>query len=183
MSKPGKSQTWWAKGIGANYMQSSSSTESAKPSVKRSKKEEVEYCVSYLTAKRSGDKKKMQEWRTKYDEPVTYNVLSQPVRHVLNKYFFDVTSNPSRSELKQLWYDLQLIDASVPRAKLVKWFQNKRQYMKRQYGRGETTVTNARANTSSDSEQDSTVKKREQFYRKDEDADASFSDSSSDASD
>lgn len=67
----------------------------------------------------------------------SYNVLSQPVRHELNKYFYDVNSNPSKAQRKQLWFELQMIDPAspLPLSKIVRWFQNKRAYVKRQYGR------------------------------------------------
>lgn len=108
--------------------------EEVRSAIKRSKQDEVEYILSYIEAQRGPSRKRMNEWRKKYEEPATYNVLPQPVRHELNKFFFDVTPNPSRAQRKQLWYDLQLLDPTVPMKKIVKWFQNKRQYMKKQYG-------------------------------------------------
>ena len=79
----------------------------------------------------------MQEWMKKYDSSPKYKVLPREVRHELDKYFFDVRTNPSRSELKQLYWDLLKIDSSghVTHDKIVRWFQNKRQYMRRRYGR------------------------------------------------
>jgi len=80
------------------------------------------------------DPKALRQWKKQHRLPA-YKVLSQPVRHELNKFFFDVSANPSKAERRQLWYDLQLIDPTVSMSKIVRWFQNKRQYMKKQYGR------------------------------------------------
>lgn len=82
----------------------------------------------------ANDAESLSEWKKRNNEPA-YDVLSQPVRHELNKFFYDVCQNPSKAERKQLWYDLQLIDPLVRLSKIVRWFQNKRQYIKRQYGR------------------------------------------------
>lgn len=70
----------------------------------------------------------------------TYNVLSQRVRHELNKYFFDVTDSPSRAERKKLLSTLWLIDYTVTMAKLVKYFQNKRHYVKNRASDQSTSV-------------------------------------------
>ena len=92
--------------------------------------------MSFLTARQKGPEA-MQEWMEKYDSSPKYKVLPREVRHELDKYFFDVRTNPSRSELKQLYWDLLKIDSSghVTHDKIVRWFQNKRQYMRRRYGR------------------------------------------------
>jgi hypothetical protein len=76
----------------------------------------------------------------------TNEVLSQPVRHELNKFFFDVTSTPTKAQRKQLWYELQMIDPSVVlrMSKITRWFQNKRQYMKKHYGQESSTVAQRR---------------------------------------
>lgn len=97
-----------------------------------SKIEDMAYWLGRLTVEQ--DTKALRQWKKQHDLPA-YNVLSQPVRHELNKFFFDVRANPSKAERKQLWYDLQLIDPTVSMSKIVRWFQNKRQYMKKQYGR------------------------------------------------
>jgi hypothetical protein len=60
-----------------------------------------------------------------------YDVLPQPIRHELNKYFFDVNSAPDKKQRKKLLHELWLIDPSLTYVKLVKWFQNKRNYCKR----------------------------------------------------
>ena len=152
--------------------------EEVRSAIKRfgSKQEEIEYMMSYLAAERAPDGKNMDEWRKKYEEPATYNVLSQPVRHELNKFFFDVTPNPSRAQRRQLWYDLHLLDTTVPMKKIVKWFQNKRQYMKKQYGQeissadsadecNESSAASAIASASSSRRRFSTS---QMFYRKGE---------------
>ncbi|MDR3571223.1 MAG: hypothetical protein P4L81_03420 [Candidatus Pacebacteria bacterium] len=67
--------------------------------------------------------------------------LSRPVLHELNKFFFDVTANPSREQVRQLWDELNEItmgplgdsvtkDDIIGCGKIIKWFQNKRAYMK-----------------------------------------------------
>lgn len=59
--------------------------------------------------------------------------FSRPVRYELNKFYYDVTSHPSRAQLKQLWEDMNLLQLVpyIDRKKIVKWFQNKRNYVKR----------------------------------------------------
>jgi hypothetical protein len=94
----------------------------------------VSYWLSRLAV--GSDPKAMHEWRRQHGESkTTRDVLSQPVRHELNKFFFDVNPYPSKAERKQLWYDLILIDSDVRMEKIVRWFQNKRQYMKKQHER------------------------------------------------
>ena len=94
--------------------------------------DDMTYWLGRLTVEQ--DPKALRQWKKQHHLPA-YKVLSQPVRHELNKFFFDVSANPSKAERKQLWYDLQLIDPTVSMSKIVRWFQNKRQYMKKQYGR------------------------------------------------
>jgi len=53
----------------------------------------------------------------------TYKVLSQPIRHELNKYFYDVSDTPSRAERQLLLKELWQIDYTVTMKKLVKYFQ------------------------------------------------------------
>lgn len=64
------------------------------------------------------------------DSGRTYSVLSYEVRHELNKYFFDVNQKPSKSERQKLLYRIWHTDPSVSMSKVVRWFQNKRQYCK-----------------------------------------------------
>jgi len=89
----------------------------------------------------------------------TYKVLSQPIRHELNKYFFDVTDTPSRAERKQLLEALWLIDYTVTKVKLTKYFQNKRHYVKNHPSERHTLPTvnlkHARTTDSSGSDSDS----------------------------
>jgi hypothetical protein len=89
------------------------------------------------------DAKSLRAWRQQNGESSTYDVLSQPVRHELNKFFFDVTSTPSKAQRKQLWYDLQMIDSNVRMRKITRWFQNKRQYMKKHYGAADSQSSSA----------------------------------------
>lgn len=95
------------------------------------KLEDLSYWLGRLAV--DDDASGLRQWKQQHGLPL-YNVLSQPVRHELNKFFFDVTANPSKAQRKQLWYDLQLIDPTVQMKKIIRWFQNKRQYMKKQYG-------------------------------------------------
>lgn len=102
---------------------------------------DLSYWLGRLQVKED-DAKSFRAWKQQNNES-TYEVLSQPVRHELNKFFFDVTSTPSKAQRKQLWYDLQMIDSSVRMSKITRWFQNKRQYMKKQYGAPESTFSAA----------------------------------------
>lgn len=63
--------------------------------------------------------------------------LSRPVRIDLANYFTHETSKPSRKQLEKLRLDLQykhrcmIHDKKLAHKKLVKWFQNERQYVQR----------------------------------------------------
>ena len=97
------------------------------------------------------DWKARREWM-KENEGWAYEVLSRSVRHELNKYYFDQKENPSKAELNQLWYDLMKIDSSVQRSKIRRWFQNKRQYMKKQFAAKVKSAAKSRRKSSSESE-------------------------------
>jgi len=109
----------------------SSTSKSKQGSSHKSKKTE-----QVLTKERTIDINQSQDQReafgssTKRNNSI-YDVLPQPIRHELNKYFFDVNSAPDKKQRKRLLYKLWLIDSTLTYVKLVKWFQNKRNYCKR----------------------------------------------------
>ena len=112
---------------------------------------EFEYFLGYHAAMKHTSNRRlaMQQWRKKHNEHIKYNVLSHSVRHELNKYFFDVSRDPSRTQREQLWHDLQQIDSTVQMTKMVRWFQNKRAYMKNKYGDGDAIPESLRLSLAS----------------------------------
>lgn len=119
---------------------------------------DLSYWLGRLQVKED-DAKSLRAWKQQNHDS-TYEVLSHPVRHGLNKFVFDVTPTPSKAQRKQLWYDLQMIDCNVRMSKITRWFQNKRQYMKRQYGASEPTPAAATGGSQQLKSQD---KKRMEF--------------------
>ena len=87
---------------------------------------------------------------TKHKNSITYDVLPRLVRYELNKFFFEVTQNPSRAQRIQLWYDLQMMNShsnELEMCKVVKWFYNKRAYMKKKYGKLDGAIENGSIGT------------------------------------
>jgi len=117
------------------------------------------------TASSSGSSTRKYDWlgelkqlqlKTNTDQRAggtTYNVLSQPVRLELNKYFYEVTDSPNSAQRQRLIEELWHIDHTVTKAKLLKYFQNKRHYVKNLSAANSSSASNKkprrRASTSS----------------------------------
>jgi len=127
----------------------STASSAADSDAARAYDEEQERLFDYLAALKKGPtSKEMKQWLKKYPESSTsgstahYNVLPREVRHVLNKYFFDIRTNPSRAEMMQLWRDCcKTFSVPIQYSKIVRWFQNKRAYMSRQHERPDAQDT------------------------------------------
>jgi hypothetical protein len=119
------------------------STASPAADLDAAREEEQQRMFGYLAALKKGvNSQEMKQWK-KNDRQLSvsghtahYNVLPREVRHVLNKYFFDIRTNPSRAEMMQLWRDCcKMLCVPIEYSKIVRWFQNKRAYMSRQHER------------------------------------------------